>query len=503
MLTRPDRGAAAVTVALCLVLLCGMAALAVDLGFGFRERRHDQSGADAAALGGSLEMVITPQTNPVQAGLSEIYALVNQNLGRIVPQAAWDSCTDPDGLTWKTKTHSAALGTTNGSDCVSMSADFNTLRVRVPSQSTPTSFGRVIGFNSIDVTAAAEAERNTNWGGGGDFPSGVLSGTSAGTTICIKTGTGSSSHESCGSPSTGDFGNFKPYFYTAVSGFLSTLCVSGEQNYSMSRAMADGIDHQFSGYNTITPNPRINGKWCMTSGVPGPPFPNMVDSAAGYANADITNGLVMGGGWPTAYTGRLTRGPYVDGSARVYGRSIDNRPLWDYIDDSMAMPGAPACEAARVTPASVLLADYPAARTALVTCLTEADAAGLRIFGLDLLDTHRIAHAPLYHETALLSSNSCCYHIKGLVPIFIDGVWARSTHNSFQCNDEFDDSVAGMCTHHPGLAGSMDVNPPGQKNIDSASAIVLSCAVMPVGTCATIQDGSGPLNFLFDLQLTR
>jgi hypothetical protein len=391
-----------------------------------------------------------------------------------------------------------------------MSADFNTVRVRVPIQSSPTTFGRVIGFNSVDVSAAAEAERNTNWGGGGDFPSGVLSGTNAGSTICIKTGTGSASHESCGSPSTGDFGNFKPYFYSQVDGSLASLCVSGEQNWSMSRAMADGIDHQFSGYNLVTPNPRINGQWCQTSGVPGPPFPNMVDSAAGYANADITNGLIAGGTWPTNYTGRLTRGPYVYGTASVYGFQIDNRPLWDYIDDTMAMPGAPSCETARAYPVSVSLVDYTAARLALTNCLLEAAGAvpALRIFGndplvSDLLDTHRIAHAPLYHESSLLSSNACCYHIKGLVPIFIEGVWARSTHGSFTCTGEFDDSVAGMCTHRPGLEGSMNVNPPGQKNIDSASALVLSCSIMPSGTCPAIQDGTNPLNFLFDLQLTR
>ena len=296
-----ERGAVAVTVALCLVLLCGMAAMAVDVGFGFRERRFDQAGADSGALGGSLEMVITSNTNPVQAGLTQIYSLVNQNLGRTVPQAAWTACTDPEALTWRTLTHSSALGTTNGSDCVSLSADFNRVRVRVPIQQEPTVFGKVIGFQSIGVSAAAEAERNTNWGGGGDFPSGVLAGASAGSDICIKTGTGSASHNSCGSPSTGDFGNFKPYFYSEVDGSLSSLCVSGEQNYSMSRAMADGIDHEFSAYNLLTPNPRVNGIWCQTSSVPGPPFPNMVDSAAGYANADITNGLIFGGSWPTTY----------------------------------------------------------------------------------------------------------------------------------------------------------------------------------------------------------
>ena len=42
----------------------------------------------------------------------------------------------------------------------------------------------------------------------------------------------------------------------------------------------------------------------MTSGVPGPPFPNTVDSAAGYQNTDITQGLVTGGTWPGAQISR-------------------------------------------------------------------------------------------------------------------------------------------------------------------------------------------------------
>jgi hypothetical protein len=364
-----------------------------------------------------------------------------------------------------------------------------------------------MGFDELNVSAAAEAERNTNWGGGGDFPSGVLSGTSVGTTLCIKTGTASSSHDSCGSPSTGDFGNFKPYFYSAVDGQLSTLCVSGEQTFSMSRAMADGIDHEFSGYNPTSPNPRINGQWCMTSGVPGPPFPNMVDSAAGYQNNDITDGLIKGGTWPTNYAGRLNRGPYVSPNARVFNYQIDNRPLWDYIDDTLDFsPSAlnlPSCEAARNRPAVVTLADHTAARTELLDCLTAADAAGASIFTSAIFDTPRLAHAPLYWETALLGSNACCYHIKGIVPIFIQSVYARSDHVTFTCSGEFDDTVPGMCIHHPGLEGAMGVGPAGLQKVDSASALVLSCSLLPAGTCPVLQDGTTPLNFLYDLQLTR
>lgn len=145
-----ERGAVAVTVALCLVLFCGIAALAVDLGFGYRERRFDQSGADAAARGGSLEMVITNQSNPVRAGLQQIYTLVNQNLARIVPQAAWTACTDAGSVIWRTLSHASQLGTTGiGNDCVSMSADFNTVRVLVPIQETPTSEQHPVRWTAV------------------------------------------------------------------------------------------------------------------------------------------------------------------------------------------------------------------------------------------------------------------------------------------------------------------------------------------------------------------
>jgi hypothetical protein len=500
-MTKDQQGATALVVALCLTLLFGMLALAVDIGFGFRERRSDQTGADASALGGSLEMVITDASNPVQAAIDKIYAMVDENLGRTVPLADWDACTDGGALFWMTKSDSGMLGTTNGSDCISLSENFNTLRVRVPIQEVPTLFATVMGFNSIPTSAAAEAERNTDWGGGGDFPSGVLSGTSAGTSICIKTGT-SGGADSCGEPTSGDFGNFLPYFYSQVDGSLASLCRSGETSAHMARAIADGLDHELSAYQPLAPNPRVNGQWCQTSSVPGPPFPNIVDSAAGYHNDDITQGLVSGGTWPTSFTGRLTRGPYATSSSQIFGYNIDNRPLWDYIDDSTASTISMNCVNAANRPATIAPADYPAAMAETLACISDAEALGASLFTTDILLTHRLAHSPLYYETVLAGNNADPYHIKGLVPIFIQSVFARSEHVTFTCVG-FDTSRPGMCIHHPGLVGDMGVGPKGLQKVDSASAIVLSCALLPSGTCPTLQDGTGPLNFLYDLQLTR
>ncbi|MFZ0012489.1 MAG: Tad domain-containing protein, partial [Acidimicrobiia bacterium] len=162
-----DRGATAIIIAGAMVLIMGMLAIAIDIGFGQSERRVDQTGADAAALAGSLELVISDAANGLEASLDRVYAIVDENLGRTVPYSLWASCTDPDALFYTTLSD---LGASNGSNCVSLSEDFNRYRVRVPDQVLSTNFAPVIGSGSVTVNAAAEAERNAQFGGGGDVP---------------------------------------------------------------------------------------------------------------------------------------------------------------------------------------------------------------------------------------------------------------------------------------------------------------------------------------------
>ena len=504
MSRRRDNGASAVLVALVLVVLMGFSALAVDVGFGFVERRQDQTGSDASALGASLEMVITDQPNPIQAAVDHVYQMTDENLDRTVPLADWLACTDPDALFYTA--NDPLFNTTNASPCISFSSDFNTIRVKVPFQDVPTVFGKVLGADSIPVSAAAEAQRNIDWGGGGDFPSAIFSGTKAGDVVCIKTGPGG--HESCGDPTTGNFGFFRPYFYSAIDDDVSTICNTGEQPFSIPRAISDGIDHEFSGHQDPSiPGgvDRINGLWCQTSGTPGPPFPNMLRNTAGYSAQDVTSGLLTGGTWPTNYAGRLDRGPYQDSGTTLFGVSIDNRPLWDFIDDSIVFTGVtPSCDLARAHPRFVAdQVERDLAHSETVACMTEVLAlpTPFSIFNSEILDSQRVGHAPLLWETGFCGSASCLYHIRGLTPLFIDGLWAE-TSPPFNCGADFTDTGT-MCIAYSGVQGSMSVSAPGQQKIDSASAIALDCALMPSGTCPTLQDGNGPLNFLYDLQLIR
>jgi hypothetical protein len=345
----------------------------------------------------------------------------------------------------------------------------------------------------------------------------VIDGTAVGTELCIKTGTNDFS--SCGDPSSGNFGDFEPYFYGPISGDLSTICTKGITPKPLARAIAMGIDHEFSRFAPFPGGTeRLNGSWCPE--VPGPLLPNTIQPGSGYSANDITNGLVKGEQWPGSQTfpGRLTRDDALvtaqdTGSAFIFGRDIDNRPLWDYIDLSVVNPSLPNCDYfsdptnrghVPSLPEADVVPTYNERRLHLVECLKEAHAASVRLFTADILDTPRVGAAPQLWEDFYPPNNAYHMHIQGLSPIFIDSLYADSDNAQFDCDGLDDVSVMGVCAHRAGLDGSMTSAPPGLRVFQSVGAITLSCDIMPAGTCPTLQDPSGGgLTFLYDLQLTR
>lgn len=519
--TRGQRGATAITLAASLMLLMGMAALAIDIGAGKNERRLDQNTADASVLAGGVELIVS---GGIQQAVDSIKQHVDTNLGRSVSAADWAACTDPSALPVLS---SAIPGVVGGSPCISFGSStqgvaYAHLRVRVPNQDVPTSFGRILGFVNLETAAAAEAELLSTTASGA-FPSAVFSGAAGGDTFCIKTGTGAANSTSCGSPSTGDFGNFVPYFYTELDpGNPSSLCTSGNQPAPLSRIIADGLDH-FLGSTPTVPGNRRNGADCP--GFPGPGFPNRLDSGSGYSNADVTSGLISGGNYDGAYTGRLTRklwnsGTY--GTAQIFGYEIDNRPLWTYIDPAViAAPGVPAsCQAAATGPTRndgpADEAAYVAAQTDMADCLADpnvpdsllgADTDG--VAGPDIYLTPRLVIVPKYHQAGPIGNNSCCYDVMDFVPVFIDGVW---TDNSPQwtCNGGMvNDPTNDYCKHEPGRTGTISIGSVGNRRVDSASASVLSCEVLPgpepaLERCKKVSSiGGGTITIFLNLVLTK
>lgn len=511
--TSEDRGVSMIFVAITLLVLMGFAALAVDYGLGVTERRLDQNSVDTAALSGGVELIVSGDP---QGMVDTIKTYVNNNLDRTVTNADWAACTDPGALA----TLSTSIpGVTNGSPCISLGDSddgvaFGRLRVRVPNQTTEAVFSRLIGSLGLTTSAVAEVQLEDLLASGA-FPAAVFSGAAAGDFFCIKTGT--SGQASCGDPSTGDFGNFLPYFYTDLNpGGTDTTCVSGNQVQPLSRSMADGIDH-FLGISGNPVGSRRNGANCP--GFPGPLFPDRVDSGGGNSTNDVTDGLITGGNYDGAFTGRLTRqlwgAPY--GTASIFTHNIDNRPLWSYIDtsvlDAAASPPA-SCYAAAAGPDShtnsadpVAELAFQTAKTNLANCLADPNTPD-SVLHEDLYDSPRLTIVPRYWEASPLPSNSCCYNIKAFVPVFLDGIWTAEGPQWTCDGGMIRDSANGFCKHEPGRSGTIHINASGQRKLSSAGAYVLNCELLPgveepAEKCKKVESGGTENEIFINLFLVK
>lgn len=117
-----DRGNIAILTALALTVLLGMAGLVIDGARLYAERQHLQTVADAAALAGAQNLPEDPGEARQQA-----YDYVSGNGA------------DPGGAE------------------VTVTGDGRRIRVHL-TDSVPMGFARVLGFDEVTVTAAAEAE---------------------------------------------------------------------------------------------------------------------------------------------------------------------------------------------------------------------------------------------------------------------------------------------------------------------------------------------------------
>jgi len=77
---RRDDGAVAVITALLMVALLGFAAVSVDVGANYAERRQLQNGADAAALAVAQESSCRTSATPTTTAQTLVQANVNDGL---------------------------------------------------------------------------------------------------------------------------------------------------------------------------------------------------------------------------------------------------------------------------------------------------------------------------------------------------------------------------------------------------------------------------------------
>jgi hypothetical protein len=130
---RDQRGGTLALVAVTMVVLLGMAALAVDLSMGYATRAEAQRVADAAALAGGSAFMDFPQAIASQPAQDRAYEYA-------VGQSLRGEPVDSSEVT------------------VQIDVDERLVRVWIQRLGVPTWFARVIGFDDIDIAAVAAAK---------------------------------------------------------------------------------------------------------------------------------------------------------------------------------------------------------------------------------------------------------------------------------------------------------------------------------------------------------
>jgi hypothetical protein len=523
---RDDDGVVIALLALVLVVLMGLAAIAVDIGSAYAVRRQDQGAVDTATLAAAIQgRVGSGYTGMVQT----IKDVVAKNSPAPITDANWAACTDPDHLPIASTTV-----TSIGSPCISFGYQKTTdaqptgitqIRVRLPDVAVPTVFGGIFGVKAINTHALAVAEIRSPF----EFPSGLFADASAGSQICLLNGS-SGNGGLCNSNVSGAFGLFNPYYYS-IAGCPSGGGGSGGNGPGL--AIAQGVDHQLFPLKASPTDPtqpdltleRDNGASGCTEY-----FPNTVTNNQGFTNQDIAAGLVQGdtgqhnpSGLP--YRGRLSNGPYWNGgpsgnlnSATIGGLPMDDVPIWYFLAPlaTLTAHSAPLeCRVAQqmspkrdqlVTTAfnsslGLTVNTTTAALTALevnnglstdgvtplysspedivAACLSKWTENVGPIFTKSIATTLRLTSVPRYWENASSTGNN---HIRYFQPLYIDAAALKDNGNAAR---------TGAVAYAGDPVSSTNSAWNGGNFANSFAGVVgmaVPCDTMPASICKT-QDG--------------
>ena len=434
---RNERGAAILLMTISLLVLFGFAALAVDLGAAWSQRRTSQSIADASVMAGAVEYL--EASSPSSSDIVDIvrdYASRNGDIPADSPD--WLSCLDPDGIADGFTPMTDADG--NTIQCISLKQgdtglNETLLRVKVPDRIVKTSFASVIGFDSISVGAFAVAEivfseqssilplsLPSNYGSEeclGTPPSGQLK---------------SGELVSCTGPDSGNFGLLDSPFFEDhdLNGSPLSSC-PGDPNFN-TRApfnIAVGIDHAIQPWpasegpipsGDLSPKP-TGADTCDADTAP-PEVPYVMNTQTG--NRDLIQGLV-GPGLYDGKPGRLRQSGGI-GTQLAFASlgdpdfSLDNVGLWEYL----ATPTGSGVDA-RCTPANYGsgASEGRQATDDIIACLSlyRSDTAAHPEFAESLLTSPRFALVPVLSYTRGNMTGNEWRAIVELIPVYLHTTW--------------------------------------------------------------------------------
>jgi hypothetical protein len=496
-----DRGASAVLVAFTLLVIMGFAAVAIDLAVGYNQRRQDQTAADVGVMAGAIETL-----GPNTLIRNEILDFTRRNVIASYTdadwRARWEACSDPElaGLN-SSGYHFIPVAAPGGwsvatLDCISFDAG-GFIRVNLPELEFDTTFGRLLGVDTLQTSADAIAVLG-NRGGGGILPFGLLSTASDGEHACLRDSSGGLAQEPCDGPDAGNFGAIESPFYGTKPDGPARNCTGSPKKDILAVNLAFGIDHR------VIPH--------------GPPLNTSVEVEDTCANMDngrtpdtlntfqgISGGLAEG----------LAIGPVPNGIAlprlqqgsnpkkSVYGNSLDNRGMWHYIDGAVTAAGGadipPICEKSTFNNSSNPAFDWdgdgtpdnPESWQHLTACLTtyatgDGGAHSYPYTGVLFLDTlnesPRFGYVPQFWESTYGSGNSW-RHVARFKATWLQATWWKkgSTTTVF----------------HPGEAGTFSGS--GNWSLIQLSGIIIPDNALPTDLRGTPGPSGGLSPFVPEL----
>jgi hypothetical protein len=434
-----ERGATAIMVAGALILLMGFAAIAVDAGIAYSDRRQQSSASDVGSLA-ALQFAKTTlsASNPNCVGLTnrdyaacrgaeEALDVIDGTLpGRYAQTPDWDNCIDPDD---------DALGYTQDSyvsDCISFTPNLQRSRVVMPGTDVDTAFASAIGVDSVRVGGFAEAALELDIVGG-VLPFAIGPAGSGANQACFTAGDTSNDNldiSPCGSGTEGNYGKLNLRLYGNEDYGTPTIC-TGANAERMATNLTTGSDHP------LEPASKSPGIVNDTTNCPNITNPvDEVETWTGNAQGAISNGLIYGSVNPTL-EGRLMckgskssnttyenspLGPHESTNCELINNNhpedYDDSPLSDYINGGApgTAPGG-ACAPGQVTDRQGMedcLAWWKGSGPHSTSLFTSAIVESPRFAGIPILDqnpgggfsTYRITEfKPVYLETTYLGCN--------------------------------------------------------------------------------------------------
>lgn len=535
-----EGGAILPLVALLLLVLVGFAAIGVDLGYRQVAQRQAQTAADTAVLAGAVNAFV--ESGNLQAAVNDALAVADANTGWDITTTDWQTCSDPDHLSF---TATDLPGVALESECVSFSPAFDELRLKLPTKDLKTIFASVIGFNTLPVSASAQASLEPP-SGQATPPFVVLPPGSAGQQVCLRTSNGASLPgqwigngpgtlpeniatlplasevgyvaDPCDdfAGSSQFFGTLNPFFYEDANPSANPDTACQQVLSGIAVGIAEGVDHPLSSfepdYDGIPAGPqvRLDGDGCPQG--PAVPWPNTMALQTGFTAQTLRCGLLSSGGGNCAngpqldgisYLARFKRGFHQTGSAKFAGESMENRPLWSFLKPGLTTGDVPdACIEVQQN-ASISSWDYFDKKERMIDCLLDFDEGDdAQLFDDSLFEAARFAIIPVVAESAFNVSE---VHFNSFVPIFFQTLYQAGNESGNpdpMCWAQAEGATgnSGWYRHEAGQQFDCGRS---QANVDRVAAIVLNCAMMSKEKC-TPDPSPGPEGeIVYEVRLTQ